>query len=646
MAKNNLGFTYDSGKNPGLLEVPEPTKESLQRSLSPEDLFFARFSSPWVLPNNVSAATWRYWVKSQPVAMICRETLAAYIVALDWSIVPRKSSQRDELSSTIKYYTKLLENGGFYYGFDWTSLLEWILTDLHDLPFGLGMEVARKNDSPSGRVEWLKPLDAGTLYPTLNSEFPVVQYYQGYNVVAFPKHAISRECISPSPEIVREGWGLAPPEKIVLAMEMLDRGDRYYANLLLDIPPAGILDLGDMEKDSALEWVKAFRSFTQGKSDSFAIPVLYEHKADTKFIPFGKVPNDLMFDRITLKYASMVAAAYGLGLADIGLQSASASGETLAGSIRSERRTKRTGFARAKKKIQHLFNGILPDSLEFKFIDLDDELVVSLGRARLANATAQNLWIKSGQFNASEMRLQNLEDGLVNINIPEKPPKEGFIANPSENNSDTPPDKPGLLGYPQNASSGGQGEVLLSTVCVNKSDEIKGFIDNLVSDIFYRVHPTFIELSEIGYDLDEIEKNLNSLLFDNDDFFSITSDSTFDFSFTKSLLDINLLSDDINKICDNVGLLEVDKNLAIKNITENSLKIFNKFIATSIIYFIKKDIFNTYNVFDIKDIINYDSVIESVSAQIYENLDSLVNLCVSTDIKNLVQKEIYEVTNA
>ena len=74
------------------------------------------------------------------------------------------------------------------------------------------------------------------------------------------------------------------------------------------MPPAGILDLGDMEKDNALEWTAAFKSWSQGNLDAFSIPVLYEHTSDAKFLSFGKVPNDLMYDRITLKYAAIVAA--------------------------------------------------------------------------------------------------------------------------------------------------------------------------------------------------------------------------------------------------------------------------------------------------------------------------------------------------
>ncbi|HEY6075042.1 MAG TPA: hypothetical protein VIV15_17090, partial [Anaerolineales bacterium] len=307
--------------------------------------------------------------------MICRETLIANFLSLEWRITARDSNQQDELKPKIRYYTKLLENGGNNpnsFGMDYSGMMEWILTDLLDLPFGSGTELGRSGDSPDGRVLWMKPLDGGTLYPTLNKEYPVVQYYTVSDLIPFPAHAIARIYMSPRPEILREGWGLAPPEKVYMALEMLMRGDRYYANLLLDVPPVGILDLGDMEKDSALEWISAFKNSIVGSpQDSFKIPVLYEHTTDAKFVPFGKAPNDIMYDRITMKYAEIVAAAYGLSLSDIGMSASANGGETLAGSIRQERKSRRTGIGRVKLKAKGFIDSILPESLEFKVIDTD-----------------------------------------------------------------------------------------------------------------------------------------------------------------------------------------------------------------------------------------------------------------------------------
>ena len=123
--------------------------------------------------------------------------------------------------------------------------------------------------------------------------------------------------MSPRPEIQREGWGMAPPEKIFFSLELLNRGDIYYANLLLDTPEAGILDLADMDGASAQEWIKQFRSLLGG-IDPLKVPVLYEHEGDVKWIPFGRPPTELMFDRVTTKYAALVASGYGISLSEIG----------------------------------------------------------------------------------------------------------------------------------------------------------------------------------------------------------------------------------------------------------------------------------------------------------------------------------------
>jgi len=97
-----------------------------------------------------------------------------------------------------------------------------------------------------------------------------------------------------------------------------------------------------------------------GGIDPLKVPVLYEHEGDVKWIPFGRPPTELMFDRVTTKYAALVASGYGISLSDIGFQSATSGGETLAGSIRQERRMKRTGFSRIKRKLYYFFNELLP----------------------------------------------------------------------------------------------------------------------------------------------------------------------------------------------------------------------------------------------------------------------------------------------
>lgn len=443
-----------------------PSREKGQRSLD-LPLYLNRIVPYWGNPLWLEAQMWRDIVNRQPLAVACRETLIANLVALDHTIEPRDTSQRDQHKTEIQYYEKFFDDTGDY---DYVEIVDWLVGDLLDIPFGGAVEVGREGDAPQGRVLWIELLDGATLFPTLNKDWPVGQRLKedATRVVYFPEHAINRAYFSPRRELIRKGWGIAPPEKIYLALELLNRGDVYYANLLLDSPAAGILDLGDMAKDSAEEWVKAWRSMLQG-IDPFKIPVLYEHEKTINWIPFTRNPADLMFDKAISRYGSLVTAGYGMGLSDVGISSSSSGGETLAGTIRQERQTRRTGFARLKKKIKFWFDRMLPEYLEFKFIDLDDELNVALGRARLANSTAWTQAITAGMFTAEEGRQQTIADGLVTISIPDTLPK-GTQPPPTQN----PAERPSMLGRPVSPSSGGYGEVSARAITVAKN------VDNTV----------------------------------------------------------------------------------------------------------------------------------------------------------------------
>ena len=657
MVANIPAFPNSEGVGAGNIQsvtnYPLPTKKPKQRSVDLDDITFARYVSPWSRPQALSSDLWREWVLHEPIAMICRETINTYMLSLDWAITPRDSKYRDELAPTIKYYSRLIDRGGEYYGFDYTNLIEWILTDLQDLPFGSGSEVGRKGDSEGGRVKWVKPLDGGTLYPTLNRDYPIVQYVNGQFAV-FPAHAIARTYMSPRTEIIRDGWGMAPPEKVYFALEMLARGDKYYANLLLDVPPAGILDLGDMEKESAMQWVKAYRSWTQGNTDAFAIPVLYEHTGDAKFVSFGKVPNDIMFDRITLKYAAIVASAYGMSLSDIGLQTTSASGETLAGSIRQERRTKRAGLARAKKKLKYFFESFLPDTLQFNFIDLDEEISVAKARAMLADSTAWKQYVETGMFSRKEARLSTLQTGLVPISLPEEPPAD---AEPTQNGNAS--ERPGLLGQPQPASTGGQGEAHLSAISVRKSGYFDDHVAKFVGDMTNLVAPIFKDavqgISED--DLYMVRSTINNSLFDEADVLEFSNMIQLAWS-NKRWLKIDAgnvgaeLKSIVEKRLDKYFEVElgVEDEEVIKNtlhrvdfdkigdeFAENITDSIKDFIGRSAI-FLLKDLILTESIFDTDDNDGYDSIVEQATTKLITHFDEFVDACVEIEAENTINE--------
>lgn len=616
-----------------ILTIPAPTKETKprQRSINISDLFLTRFSPPWTRPPSLPAYTWRNWVLNQPVAMAYRETLIANLLNLEWKITPRNATYKKELEATVKYYTRFLQQGGEYLGTDYTGLVEWIAGDVLDLPFGGAAEVGRKGDTPGGRVAWLRPLDAGTLYPTLNQEYPVVQYYQGYDAVSFPYWTIARTYLSPQSYIYREGWGMAPPEKAYFAINLLNTGDKYYANLLLDVPTAGILDLGDMEKSSAEEWVTAFKTFVNDTSTSFRVPVLYEHNNKVEFIPFGKVPNDIMFDRITMRYAALLGAAYGASPSDIGMQSSSSSGETLAGSIRDERKTRKTGFARLKQKMKYFFDRILPESLEFNFVDYDDELNVALGRARLASATAFNLWQTNGNFSQQEIRSQAIQDGLFTINIPDKLPKDAKQkqeakfwhdtlgnANPSDSQKDKPTE-PETVGNPKAPSGGGEGDIKkLASLTVKSRKELDKVINNIVTNFAPKVLKT-IE----GYGEDELymmKSVINQSLFEDDVLgLQVILSNTVS---SRKTVDLRYAMDELETL--------VGSNAPI--VAKSLEKGLNEFIARTIA-FVMNDV-----LFDQASGIQYDSILEEVQRRVSTSLQEFVEVFVADEINKTMEK--------
>ena len=635
--------------------IPAPTKDPGQRSINLTDLFLTRWTPPWSRPPSLPAYTWRAWVLNQPVAQVCRDTLISYLTGLDWSISARNSDNRQDLDSTVKYYSNLIQNG-LNSGVDYSGFLEWICGDLLDIPFGGSCEIGRRYGSPDGRVVWGRLLDGGTMYPTLNKEFPAVQYYQGYTAVPFPYYSIARIYMSPRPEIFREGWGMAPPEKVYFALDLLNRGDKYYANLLLDIPPAGILDLMDMEKSSAESWIASFRDFIGNTTDSWKVPVLYEHNNDIKFIPFGKSPNDIMYDHISMRYAALVASAYGISLNDIGLQTSSRSGETLAGTIRMQKQFRRVGVARLKQKLKYFWEQIIPNNLQWNWVDLDDESNVSMGRARLASITGFNLAVQMGALSPQEVRLQLLEDGLVDVAMADELPPD---AKPAEPGGAKPPEHPGALGHGVPPSLGGEGEIRSLITKSNTKEASKVFL-NLIN----KSYPIIYEFLEtIGDDNISLYKPMfKSLLFSD----GVGINPVLDEIKDKKFIKLKKVSEtDIKKM--------TGKDVKLKELAENLNERLNTglggFLAKSVIETlanvmvdimqkqiddlnVNEDLYenlfnenennfdsvseNGENLVDNADTISYDYIVQQVQAQMQKSLPELTSKFIWLELNKIL----------
>jgi len=419
----------------------------------------------WGHPGYLAGQQWRALVANQPIAIICRDTLTANLLSMSWSVRARESSdtqlqiEKDE----IDHYTDVFNEAEG----DFDNYVELILQDLLDLPFGAMAEVGRLRDDPEGPVMWVEHVDAATLVPTGDRKWPVMQNVPGSpgRPVVFPKHSIVRTYMTPSPQIKRKGWGMAPPEKVYLAIEMLYRGDRYYANLLLDTPEAGILDLMNMATEDVEEWVDSWRNLMSG-IDGMKVPIIHGEGRDKPavWIPLNRPPTDMLYDQTTLKYAAITCAGYGIRLSDIGLEG-QADGNTLAGVIRGERQTRRNGRAVVRSKMENHFNTILPNHLQFIWEEKDEEAKTEQGRALSTYGLALGQLKRDGIMSPEETRVELVATGLLEVEIdptdvpePEVPmgmPGQGVFAKPgSGDDSNLKKDKRKPFGKPNDKDRG------------------------------------------------------------------------------------------------------------------------------------------------------------------------------------------------
>jgi len=395
--------------------MAEPQQKSID---TPK--FLMRQVPLWNTPEWLNAERWRRVCYNQPVLLACQDALISDVIASEWQIRPRDASREDELSDEIDHYTKVFnpDIGSGIRGFD-----PWAIKGLQDmltLPVGWNNEIVRypvnngpfRNPHPKGHVHKLVYIDGATIAPTYDSKLIMVQSIKSDMTrrIYFEDREIGRILWSPRVEMEMSGYGMAPPERAYLSVESLYRGDRYYANLLLDTPEAGLLDLMDISLDDMNDWAKSQRELLTGV-DPFKITILYDHEKPAQFIPFGRPPTDIMFDEVMTKNKQLVHAMHGLTLTDTGLGDPE---KTLAGSIRDERRSQRSGFSRDREAIKTFAdNEVLPPYLEFVWILNDEERQTQKGRSFVMYANALKSLREAGALDAESVQAILKREGFV-----------------------------------------------------------------------------------------------------------------------------------------------------------------------------------------------------------------------------------------
>lgn len=390
----------------------------------------------WNTPSWLSSERWRTLVYNQPILTACQDTISSDVVASEWAIRARDPQMEDQLASEIEHYTQVFQPdmGSGIRGFD-----PWAIRGLQDLltlPVGWNNELLRwpvdgspfGSPHPKGHVDKIVFIDGATLSPTYDPNLIMVQTLKSDMTrrVYFEDREIGRMIWSPRVEMEMSGYGMTPPERAYLAVTSLYRGDQYYANLLLDTPEAGMLDLMDIDLDDMQKWSQSQRELMTG-IDPFKITILYGHDKPAAFIPFGRPPTDIMFAEIMQRNSQVVAALHGLSLSDIHLGDPQ---KTLAGSIRDERRSQRSGYARAREAIKTFADReVLPPDLEFVWILLDEERRTMTGRSMTLFSKAMVDLKNAGILDAESAQAILKREGLLDEKA-ELPEEEPSKANP------------------------------------------------------------------------------------------------------------------------------------------------------------------------------------------------------------------------
>ncbi|KKL93595.1 hypothetical protein LCGC14_1873130, partial [marine sediment metagenome] len=450
------------------LDVPKhpPDQPEDQRAIH-IPTFLSRILPYYGQPQWLQAQHWRQFVKNQNVAIVARDTLIANMLNMEYDIVSRNPDDAGltKIKNAVDYYKEVFEN----FDGDFDIHLDLILQDMLTLPFGGASEEGRWDDDPEGPIIWSEHIDAATLFPTGNPTHPVAQRVPdvpGVQVV-FPEHAINRMYMTPRPDIRLKGWGMAPPQKIYLAIDMLFKGDIYYWKLLLDTPEAGLLDLMNMKETHAVPWIEAFREMFQG-IDGFKLPVLYGHDKAAQWIPFNRPPLEMMYDTVYRRYAQLVCAGYGIRLSDIGLEEEGT--KALSGVVRGERQTKRTGRAVLKSKTTNYFQRKLPEELKFRWKEKDEEGAVAKGRGMVSVGQGIKIAIDSGLLSKEEGRAELVASGLLDIEVdpkemPEPPPVPAALPFGQQ------PPQLGANGGPVPATQGGRGTTAPPVTTMSEKSE-------------------------------------------------------------------------------------------------------------------------------------------------------------------------------
>lgn len=264
-------------------------------------------------------------------------------------------------------------------------------------------------------------------------------------------------------------------------------------------------------------------------------------------------------------------------------------------------------------------------------MDYDDELNVALGRARLASATAFNIYKQMGAFSSQEIRSQTINDGLVSLSFPDKippdaqetPPAQPFGGSPGKPNKE-----PETLGNPKPPSAGGEGEIK-SITFKSKTKAMESFIHDLVVSVAPKIYERVLSVGEDEFFL--VKSLVQDSLFSEDDELGLQE-------IIHSFSDQHLVSFKYDGLEDELKSLVGDDTVSVapyvRQLKTSINSGFNEYIGKAISYVLNQVMFNT----EIQPGDDYESFVQAVHDEIYRSLPKYISSHIQLAVESVLDE--------
>lgn len=356
---------------------------------------------------------------------VCRSTLLHQVTGLEWAIT---DSTGEDIRSTKegRFWYSLFDNaassGGFRMGFH--TFLDRFAEDILTAREGGNIEVVR--DAGGVPIQLLN-IDAQTLKFTGDSDYPFIQKVPwGEESPPLEYTRVLHAAWHPFVEIGQELSNRTPIQMAYTAIAILAASDEYNYNLLTDVVPLGILNLGPgFDEERAKLWKAAWDADMQAANPS-RIGLLYGTDK-VSWTRLSTLLQDMAFESTSYWYTALVAACFEMSILDISILTRVS---TRAAAEAQWAQSRRQGLRKLMQVIKHSFEYyVLPEGLFWTWEDIDitdDATRARINRDRaITLATLVSLAILSPEQALMEAQKHKIVSDEHQWQGPLAPPNEG-----------------------------------------------------------------------------------------------------------------------------------------------------------------------------------------------------------------------------